>query len=65
MLRSLKLPSGLCCELFLIDRDFLIDRVIQGDGFLYYIDGSNEYYANPHVIGVGDRAVFIGAILCI
>jgi hypothetical protein len=26
------------------------------------IDGSNEYYVNPHVIGIGDRAVFVGAI---
>jgi hypothetical protein len=26
-----------------------------------YVDGSNEYYADPHV-GIGDRAVFVGAI---
>jgi hypothetical protein len=26
------------------------------------IDGSNEYYDNPHVIGIGDRVLFIGAI---
>jgi hypothetical protein len=26
------------------------------------IDGSNEYYANPHVIVIGDIVVFIGAI---
>jgi hypothetical protein len=25
------------------------------------IDGSNEYYTNYYVIGIGDRAVFIGA----
>jgi hypothetical protein len=27
-----------------------------------HIDGSNGYYANSHVIGIGDRAVFVGAI---
>jgi hypothetical protein len=26
------------------------------------IDGSNEYYTNPYLIGIGDRAVLIGAI---
>jgi hypothetical protein len=26
------------------------------------IDGSDEYYANLNVLGIGDRAVFIGAI---
>jgi hypothetical protein len=32
---------------------------------VYNLDGSNEFYANPHVIGMGDRAVFIGAFdLC-
>jgi hypothetical protein len=28
----------------------------------YHIDDSNEYFANPHVIGIGDRVVLIGAI---
>jgi hypothetical protein len=37
-----------------------INRVIQEEGL--YIDGSNEYYANPHVIGIGDGTVFTGAI---
>jgi hypothetical protein len=27
-----------------------------------YFDGSNKYYANPHVIGIGDKAVYVGAI---
>jgi hypothetical protein len=34
---------------------------VSGDREPDHIDGSNEYYAN-HVIGIGDRVVFIGAI---
>jgi hypothetical protein len=30
--------------------------------FSLHINGSNEFYANPHVLGIGDRAVFVGAI---
>jgi hypothetical protein len=29
---------------------------------LYKTDDSNEYYANPHIIAIGDTVVFIGAI---
>jgi hypothetical protein len=32
------------------------------DGLHLGIVGSAEYYANPHVIGIRDRAVFVGAI---
>jgi hypothetical protein len=35
---------------------------LTGQFTLFYIDGYNEYYANRHVIGIGDRIVFIGAI---
>jgi hypothetical protein len=29
---------------------------------MYHVDAFNEYYANSHVLGIGDRVVGIGGV---